>query len=46
VVGDVGEGKPLDGTPLLRIEDLRNHELIMVNAVLPPWTASGQIGTR
>ncbi len=25
VVGDVGEGKPLDRTPLRRVEDLRNH---------------------
>jgi hypothetical protein len=25
VVGDVGKGEPIHGTPLLRVEDLRNH---------------------
>src|ERR1051325_2859051 len=25
VVGDVGEGEPLDGTPPLGVEDLRDH---------------------
>ena len=43
VVGDVGEGKPLDLTPPLRFEDLRDHGPILAN---PPRTVDGAPATE
>ena len=47
VVGDIGEGEPLDGVPPLRFEDLRDHDPILANRCRTPASAlSGAVAPR